>query len=64
MDEPENAAVPITETRANPFDAGYRSAWRACNPAPSIGTLVVRGVLYLAILVVLACVLALAPRSR
>lgn len=26
MDEPENYAAPVTETRVNPFDAGYRRA--------------------------------------
>lgn len=55
MDEPENYAAPVTETRVNPFDAGYRRVFAVDQSRPlSPVALIARAVLYACALVGLA----------
>lgn len=45
MDEPENYAAPVTETRLNPFDAGYKRVLDQPRQL-SVDALIARAVLY------------------
>lgn len=59
MDEPENYAAPVTETRVNPFDAGYRRAWKvAQGRQPSVAFCVTVIIVWLAIVGVASIVSA------